>query len=131
MDNSIIEKVKELVKKGNVSRILVRKGEKEIVNIPVNAGIVGVGVALATSKVLVLGAALATVGFGCTVEVVRDDGQVVEVVKEGDRERMRDAAVNVVEEVKGAFNMEKNESSGFEETVAADEPKDEPKDEEE
>ena len=122
MDNSIIEKVKELVKKGNVSRILVKKGDKEIVNIPVNVGILGGVVALATSKVLVLGAALATVGFGCTVEVVRDDGQVVEVVKEGDAERMRDAAANVVEEVKGALNIEKDKTSSFEETVAADEP---------
>ena len=39
--NSVMEKIKELVKKGNVSRILVCKDGKELVNVPVNVGIVG------------------------------------------------------------------------------------------
>ena len=38
---AIVEKVKELVQRGNVSRIVVRKGERVLLNIPVNVGIVG------------------------------------------------------------------------------------------
>ena len=42
----IVGKIKELVAKGNVSRIVVEKDGKEIVNIPVTAGVVGGGVGL-------------------------------------------------------------------------------------
>lgn len=128
--NSIIEKIKELVKKGNVSRIIVRKGDKVLVDVPVNAGI-AVGVAtLALSKVLLIAGALATVGFGCTVEVIKDDGQVVDVLTEDSAQKAREAAAGVVEEVKSALNFEKKEEAGFEETVAADEPVEEPAPEE-
>lgn len=36
----VIDKIKELIKQGNVSRITVRKEEQKIVSIPVNGGIV-------------------------------------------------------------------------------------------
>ena len=120
--NSIIEKIKELVKKGNVSRVIVRKGDKVLVDVPVNAGI-AVGVAtLALSKVLLIAGVLATVGFGCTVEVIKDDGQIVDVLTEDSAQKAKEAAAGVVEEVKSALNIEKKEEAGFEETVAADEP---------
>lgn len=128
--NSIIEKIKELVKKGNVSRVLVRKGDKVLVDVPVNAGI-AVGVAtLAVSKVLLIAGVLATVGFGCTVEVIKDDGQIVDVLTEDSAQKAKEAAAGVVEEVKNALNIEKKEEAGFEETVAADEPAEEPAEEE-
>ena len=60
-NNSIIEKITELVKKGNVSRILVRKGDKILVDVPVNVGIVGGVAVLAMSKVLLIAGVLATV----------------------------------------------------------------------
>ena len=124
--NSIIERVKELVKKGNVSRIIVRKGDKILVDVPVNAGI-AVGVAtLALSKVLVIGAALATVGFGCTVEVIKENGEIVDVVTEDSAQKAKDAAAGVVDEIKGTFGFGKKEDAAFEETVAADEPAEEP-----
>ncbi len=124
--NSIIEKIKELVKKGNVSRVIVRKGDKVLVDVPVNAGI-AMGVAtLALSKVLLIAGVLATVGFGCTVEVIKDDGQIVDVLTEDSAQKAKEAAAGVVEEVKSALNIEKKEEAGFEETVAADEPVEEP-----
>ena len=73
---AIVEKVKELVQRGNVSRIVVRKGERVLLNIPVNVGIVGGVVAVASAKWVLLASILATVGFGCCVEVVREDGGV-------------------------------------------------------
>ena len=123
--NNIIEKVKELVKKGNVSRIIVRKGDKVLVDVPVNVGVVGGVVALATSKVLLLAGVLATVGFGCTVEVIKNDGQVVDVINEESAQKARDMAAGVVNDVKGALNLDKKEEDGFEETVSADEPAEE------
>ena len=123
--NSIIEKIKELVKKGNVSRILVRKGDKVLVDVPVNAGIAVGVVTLAVSKFLLIAGALATVGFGCTVEVIKDDGQVVDVLTEESAQKARETAAGVVEEVKNALHIEKAEDADFEETVAADEPAEE------
>ena len=123
--NSIMEKIKELVNKGNVSRILVRKGDKILVDVPVNVGLAAGVATLALSKVLVIGAALATVGFGCTVEVIKDDGQVVDVLTEESAQKARETAAGVVEEVKNALHIEKAEDADFEETVAADEPAEE------
>ena len=124
--NSIIERVKELVKKGNVSRILVRKGDKILVDVPVNVGLAAGVATLALSKVLVIGAALATVGFGCTVEVIKEDGKIVDVVTEDSAQKAKDAAAGVVDEIKGTFGFGKKEDAAFEETVAADEPAEEP-----
>jgi hypothetical protein len=123
--NSIMEKIKELVNKGNVSRILVRKGDKVLVDVPVNAGIAVGVVTLAVSKFLLIAGALATVGFGCTVEVIKDDGQVVDVLTEESAQKARETAAGVVEEVKNALHIEKAEDADFEETVAADEPAEE------
>jgi len=120
-NNSIIEKLKELVKKGNVSRILVRKGDKILVDVPVNVGIIGGVAVLAMSKVLLIAGVLATVGFGCTVEVIKDDGQIVDVITEETGEKARAAAQSVVDEVKNTFRPEEAEAESFEQTVSEDE----------
>ena len=39
--NDIVEKVKEVVKKGNVTKIVIKKDDNILVNIPLNVGIVG------------------------------------------------------------------------------------------
>ena len=64
---AIVEKVKELVQRGNVS----------------------------------------TVGFGCCVEVVKEDGNVVNVMDEEDAKRVRTAAQSAVSSVKDAVHFEK------------------------
>ena len=100
---AIVEKVKELVQRGNVSRIVVRKGERVLLNIPVNVGVV----AVASAKWLLLASILATVGFGCCVEVVKEDGNVVNVMDEEDAKRVRTAAQSAVSSVKDAVHFEK------------------------
>lgn len=72
-----MEKIKEFVKKGNISKIAVIKGEETIVNIPVNVGVVGAIVA----PWGVIAAAIATVGFKCRVELTTTDGKVIDVTK--------------------------------------------------
>ena len=119
--NTIIEKLKELVNKGNVSRILVRKGDKILVDVPVSVGIIGGVAVLAMSKVLLIAGVLATVGFGCTVEVIKDDGQIVDVITEETGEKARAAAQSVVDEVKNTFRPEEAEAESFEQTVSEDE----------
>ena len=60
---TVIEKVKELVKKGNVSKIVVRRKGEVLLSIPVNVGVVGAVVGLAAAKWAVLAAVLGTLGF--------------------------------------------------------------------
>ena len=97
---SVIDKVKELVNKGNVSRILVTKDGKTVLDIPVSVGVVGAVVGLASAKWVLLASVLATIGFGCKVEVIKTDGEVVSVMSDEDSQRIRSKAADVVENVK-------------------------------
>ena len=95
-----IEKIKELIRKGNVSRVVVKRNGAQILSLPVNVGIIGVVVGLTSAKWTLLAAVLATIGFGCTVEVVKEDGEVVNVMDEESGQKVRDFAADTVEKVK-------------------------------
>lgn len=73
--NEVIEKLKALVKKGNVSKILIKKDDETILNIPVNLGILGTVVAPWGAVFAVL----ASFGFKCTIELVGEDGTIIDV----------------------------------------------------
>lgn len=102
--SNVVEKIKELVAKGNVSRVLVRKEEKVILDIPVTVGVVGAVVGITAAKWAMLGAALATVGFGCTVEIIKDSGEIVNVLSAEDNQKIHDKASDIVGDVKEALN---------------------------
>ena len=69
----LIDRLKQLIKNGNVSRIVVKKDEEVILNIPVNLGIVGaVWVFWPT-----LAATVVALGMKCTIELIKDNGEVV------------------------------------------------------
>ena len=103
MNNNIsaaLDKIKEIVSKGNVSRVIVRKNENVILNIPVTVGVVGAVVGITAAKWATLAAVLATVGFGCTVEIIKDDGEIVNVLTEEDNQKIHDKANDIVDDVK-------------------------------
>lgn len=75
MATDTVEKVKELVKKGNISKITVKKDDETVVNIPVNVGVVGALVA----PWGVLAAAVAAFGFKCRIELTTDEGKVIDI----------------------------------------------------
>ena len=97
---NVIEKIKELVKKGNVSRIVVCRKGQQVLNIPVSVGAVGAVVGLAAAKWVTLAAVLATIGLGCTVEVIKSDGGIVNVMDEESNQKVRNFAEDAVEKVK-------------------------------
>ena len=72
---SLFESLKELVKKGNVSRIQVKKNDEIVLNVPLNAGILGIAIAPLASVVAIA----ATFGFKCKIEVVKTDGTIIDV----------------------------------------------------
>ncbi len=73
----VVEKIKELVKKGNVTKIQVLKDGETIVNFPLNVGIVA-GVAAAPWALIL--AAVTTLGMDCHIDVVKDDGEVLHII---------------------------------------------------
>ncbi len=72
---ALFSSLKELIKKGNVAKIQVRRDDELVLNVPVNAGIVGLVIAPIASVVAVV----AAFGFKCTIEVVKDDGTIIDV----------------------------------------------------
>jgi len=71
----IIAKIKELVKKGNVSKIMIKKDDEIVLNLPVNIGIVGTVIA---PLAMVLGV-ITAFGTKCVIELVRDDGSIIDI----------------------------------------------------
>ena len=113
-----VEKIKELVRKGNVSKIVVRRKGEVLLSIPVNVGVVGAVIGLTAAKWAVLAAVLGTVGFGCSVEIVKDDGEVVNVVTEEDTQKAEDTAAGVIQNLKeAATRVVSQVKEGYEEAV--------------
>ena len=77
--DDIVNKVKELVKKGNVERIQITKDDKIVLSVPVNIGIIGGILGAVYAPWALIAGAIASFGFGCKVEVVKKDGTTDEV----------------------------------------------------
>jgi hypothetical protein len=65
--NELVEKIKEMARKGNVTRIRVKQDDKVLVEIPVTAGVVG---ALLAPQLAIIGAVAALISK-CTLEIER------------------------------------------------------------
>jgi hypothetical protein len=70
--NELVEKVKELVRKGNVTKIKVKQDGHILIEIPVTAGVVG---ALVAPQLAIIGAVAALVSK-CTVEIEQFNQEV-------------------------------------------------------
>ncbi len=133
----IVEKIKNAIRKGNVSKIIVRKGDEVMLNLPVSVSIIG--------SVLAPWAAVAGIiavfGTKCTIELVKDNGEVVDiseiatdtfedVVEKGAviADEVKEKGTDVFENVKSKANEAINKAvkkegctnGGFDEDVHAD-----------
>lgn len=120
---AVIGKVKELVNKGNVSKIVVKKNDGEVLlNLPVTAGLLTAIVA----PWGVLAGILSTFVFKCVVEVVKDDGTIIDITDRANEamgkavekgSEFKDAAMDkggeVFEKVKESDFVEKVRSSNL------------------
>ena len=85
---SITERLKKAVKDGNVDRIRISREDETILNIPVNVGVVGGIIGIATVPWALIIGAIASVGLGCKIEIVKKDGSSEwEVVDEVDTDK--------------------------------------------
>jgi Domain of unknown function (DUF4342) len=101
---------KELINKGNVTRIRVSKDGKEIVDVPVNAGIAAgvIGILIPPILAFVVVAAVVT---KITIEITKADGSVEVVNKYVSKtvDDIKDKATNVASKVKDKVNNIKDE----------------------
>ena len=74
-DSPIFAKMKEIVDKGNVTKIIVKKGERTLVNFPLTAGVIG-AVLIPWGAILGIVAAL---GTQCDIEFVDDKGEIIDI----------------------------------------------------
>lgn len=72
---ALFASLKNLIRKGNVAKIQVKRDEDMVLNVPVNAGIVGICIAPLASVVAIV----AAFGFKCKIEVVKTDGTIIDV----------------------------------------------------
>lgn len=98
--NEIVAKIKDLVRKGNVTKIVIKKNDNILVNIPVNVGIVGGIIGVAAAPWAIIAAAVATAGFACKVEIVKNDGDVLEVSGKAVEEKAKDFGRDFEEKAK-------------------------------
>ena len=123
----IIETVKEVVKKGNTSKIVVKRDGNVILSIPVNLGLLGV---IIIDSWVVLLAAVLTVGSKCTVEIVKNNGEVINI-----NEKASETLSDVKEKGSDAFYAMKDQASSVINKVRNDSniklPENEPDDEDE
>lgn len=85
--------IKEVINKGNVTRIRIKKDDKVLTDIPVNAGLAAGLVAFMYPVILALGIATA-VFTKVTVEIVKEDGSV-EIINKIIKTKAKDAKAKV------------------------------------
>ena len=102
--DEIIDQIKELVNKGNISRIMVEHNGNMILNIPLNVGIVGTVLGITAAPWALVATAIATLGFDCKVLLEKTDGNTVEILSRDVGGKAVEFGTNVVNEVKDRFH---------------------------
>ncbi|MGK0468149.1 DUF4342 domain-containing protein [Clostridium sp.] len=101
--------IKDTVKKGNVTRIKIKKDETVVIDIPVNAGIAAGMFALIYPALIGIGI-LTAVLTKVTIEITKADGsvEVVNTIIKNTVEDVRERMNDVSDEVKEKYNDTKN-----------------------
>jgi len=73
--NETVDRIKELVKKGNITKITIKKDDDVLLNLPLNAGLIGAIVA----PWGIIAGVIAAFGFKCQIELLKDDGTIVDI----------------------------------------------------
>ena len=128
MENrNIMDKIKELIQKGNVSKIVVKRNDNVILEMPVTVGAAGVIIGLAYAQGLLLASVIAMVGFGCSVEVYMYDGTVKTILAKDSADEIKARATSAVQNIKEDLHdivseaTKENPEKEFDDMVSEDE----------
>lgn len=104
--DKILSQLKDIISKGNATKITIKKNNEVIMNLPVTAGLIGVLIAPFLSAAGITAALLTQ----CSVEITQADGKVVDIGKKVDEGA--DAVKDTVKDVKNeASNLKDNVKS--------------------
>lgn len=97
--------IKELINKGNIARIKIKKDEQVLVDVPVNAGIAATVIGLIIPPLLAFGV-IAAVATKVTIEITKTDGSIEVVNKYVSKaaDGVVNKASNMAEEIKNKFS---------------------------
>lgn len=74
-----VEKIKERVKMGDIANVIIKKGDKTVMNLPLGTSIAaGIGGIIA-APYAVIPVAIAAVGFQASVELEKKDGTIIDL----------------------------------------------------
>ncbi len=96
--DNIVRNIKETVRKGNVAKIRIYRGDDIILNVPVTVG----AVATLVFPWGVIAAAVASAATKCRVELIKEDGSVVDVNEKAGKvyDNVKDKTGVIVDELK-------------------------------
>jgi len=103
---------KQMIEKGNVARIKIKKDETELIDIPVNAGIAASVVAIIIPPILAAGV-IAAIATQITIEVTKEDGSVEVINKQVSKvaNDVKNKANEFVDMVKNKVNEMKTDNN--------------------
>ena len=111
--SAMVERIKEAIRKGNVSKITIKKDGEVLLNLPVNIGLVGT----LLFPWAVIASTIAAFGTKCTIELLKDDGEVVNLSEKANEtfgtvmEKGSAVASDVKEKGADVFNNVKDKAS--------------------
>lgn len=111
------EWIGKIIKKGNVTRVKIKKDDKVIADIPANAGVAATVLAVVLPQVLAV-ALITAVVVKLTIEIEKEDGTVEVInkyVEEGCKE-VKTKATEIVGNIKDKVNEVKSEAYTHSET---------------
>lgn len=109
----IIEKIKEMVRKGNVSKITIKREGEILLNLPVNIGLIGT----VLFPWAAVAATITAFGTKCSIELIKDSGEVVDLssMAQDTFENVKEKSSTLADEVKtkgsDVFNTVKEKAS--------------------
>ncbi|ADL51205.1 DUF4342 domain-containing protein [Clostridium cellulovorans] len=109
--DEFINYIKELINKGNITRIKIKKDDQVLLDVPVNAGVAAGLLALAIPWVIPVGI-ITAVAVKITVEITKEDG-TVEVINKF----IKNTAGNVSERFQDANDIMKDANEVIKDTL--------------
>lgn len=72
---AMLDAIKEAIRKGNVNKLTIKKDDDVILNLPLSIGIIGT----VLFPWAIIGATIAAFGTKCTIELIKDNGEVINI----------------------------------------------------
>ncbi|KAF5050328.1 hypothetical protein SDC9_53480 [bioreactor metagenome] len=110
----LMNQLKDILSKGNATRLTIKKNNEVIINVPITAGLIGAFIAPFLSAAGITAALLTQ----CTVEITQADGNVIDLGQKVDQgvdavkdamQDMKEGAENLKDDITNTFNKNNDE----------------------